>query len=72
MLPSGKKETYLSKEPMMVVGNLFVGTTFIEPQGSSLMTCHETNMTCIIDYKSRSGWKTKQEHDNFVSAVIKD
>lgn len=71
-LPNGQKETYLSKEPMIVVGNLFVGTTYIEPQGSSSMTCNQTNTTCSIDYKVRNSWKTKHENEHFVSAVIND
>lgn len=57
---------------MMVVGNLFVGTTYVEPQGPSVMTCQETNVTSIMDYKARTGWKMKPEHENYVSAVIRD
>lgn len=71
-LPGGKREMYLSKEPTMIVGNLFVGTTYIEPQGQSVITCQDTNITCSIEYRVRSGWTTKPEHENYVTAVIRD
>lgn len=71
-MPCGMRETYLSKEPMMVVGNLFVGTTYVEPQGPSDITCADTNLTCSVEYKARTGWILKQENENYVSAFIKD
>jgi hypothetical protein len=71
-LPNGKRETYLSKEPMMIVGNLFMGTTYIEPQGQQVITSQDTNISCSIEYRARSGWTTKPEHENYVTAVIRD
>lgn len=56
----------------MVVGNLFVGTTYVEPQGLSQMTCEATGTTCSMDYKVRSNWIARPEHENFVTAIVKD
>lgn len=56
----------------MMVGNLFVGTTYIEPQGQSLITSQDTNITCNCEYRVRTGWSTKAEHENYVTAVIRD
>lgn len=71
-LPNGSTETYISNDPMMVVGNLFVGKLFIEPQGAAQMTCQDTGVTCQVEYRARSGWTTKPENENYVTATIKD
>lgn len=52
-----------------MVGNLLIGTTYVEPVGTSDCTNHDTGEKVEIDFKAR-GWTTK--NINQCSAVVKD
>ena len=55
--------------PDVLVGNLLIGTTYVEPVGTSEIVNHDTGEKVEIEFKAR-GWTTK--NINLCSAVIKD
>ena len=54
-----------------MVGNLFGGECYSEPQEKSFVKCEQTDDTAIIDFPTRSK-ESKNEDLNTVQAVIKD
>lgn len=71
ILGDGTKEQYKIKDPSLVIGNLFVGERYVEPQGQSLVTCEQTGDRAEITFKER-GFISKKADENSVSAVVKD
>ena len=55
--------------PDVLVGNLLIGSTYVEPVGTSDCINYDTGEKCEIDFKAR-GWTTK--NTNQCSAIIKD
>jgi hypothetical protein len=68
---SFKQEQYSAFSALMVIGNLFIGDRYCEPQGNARITNEQTGEFAEIDFKTRSSWNTKKEDINFVSATIK-
>lgn len=44
--------------PDVLVGNLLIGSTYVEPVGTSDCINYDTGEKCEIDFKAR-GWTTK-------------
>ena len=55
----------------MVVGNILIGSRYVEPQGTASVACEETGTTSEMEFKER-GWITNDDELNYVKAVIKD
>lgn len=53
----------------MVIGNLIIGETYIEPQGTIEIINHNTGERCELEFKQR-GWTTSNKESVF--GVIKD
>lgn len=53
----------------MVIGNLIIGETYIEPQGTIEIINHHTGERCELEFKQR-GWTTSNKES--VLGVIKD
>lgn len=69
--PNKVKETYKAKSPTIVVGNLFVGERFVEPQGEALITCEDTGDRAEIKFKKRGITSTKKD-ENYVKVSVKN
>ena len=65
------RERYYAKSPVIVVGNLFVGERFVEPQGEAFITCEETGDRADISFKKR-GLVASKKDENFVTVTIKN
>lgn len=63
------KEAYTFENPIVLVGNLLIGDTYIEPQGQTLVTNHNTKETCELEFKQR-GWTSRNKDAIF--GVLKD
>ena len=68
---SDTQEVYKFSEAPLVVGNLFLGERYCEPQGESHVHCAETGDTAVIKFAKRS-WRSREEDENSVEAEIKD
>lgn len=56
-----------------MVGNLFMGERYMEPQGIQKITNNNNGYTCESEYKARNTfYATKEQDMNFVSSVIKN
>lgn len=55
--------------PSIVVGNILIGSTYVEPVGTCKITNHTTGEVCDIDHKPR-GWTTKSV--GVFNAQVKD
>jgi len=64
-----KEESYSMEAPQVIVGNLIIGESYTEPQGSTLVMNHTTGEKCQLEFKAR-GWTSK--HNNSCFGVIKD
>lgn len=71
-LKDGTTEEYEGQMPMLVVGNIIVGERYAEPQGPSKITNHTTGHVCLLDYKARGIWTTREEDKHFVSGTVHD
>ena len=65
------REHYKKKDPTLVVGNLFVGERYVEPQGACTITCEQTGDRAEIMFKQR-GFITNKADENYVMATIID
>lgn len=77
-LPSGTidnhgaiTETYHFKEPTVVCGNIFVGSRYVEPQGTTSIRCDQTSDTAEIVFKER-GWTKNEKDQHFVKVEVKN
>lgn len=52
-LPDGTKETYKCVPIQVLVGNLFLGQTFVEPVGKAMIICESTGDICEYECKKR-------------------
>jgi len=55
----------------LIVGNIFVGDRYVEPQGPSEIKCEQTGDSAHIQFYERSMF-SKDSDINTVMAVIKD
>lgn len=62
-----KYEEYSFDPNKTLIGNLFIGETYIEPYGLATIKCHETGYISEVDYKQR-GWNGKGKE--VIHAVI--
>ena len=51
----------------MVIGNLIIGDTYIEPQGSIEVINHNTGERCDLEFKQR-GW-TSQNKESILGLI---
>jgi hypothetical protein len=65
----GADELYSMETPQVIVGNLIIGETYTEPQGTTTIVNHMTNDKCELEFKAR-GWTSK--NNNSVHGIIKD
>ena len=63
---------FVSTPPMLVIGNLFMGQQFIEPQGTASIKNLDTGHEVSIEFKARGAWSTRNEDLNFVSGSVVD
>ena len=59
-LPDGTKEQYNCAPIQIIVGNLFLGQTYVEPIGKSTITNINTGDYSEFDIKKRGQWSTKE------------
>lgn len=64
-------ETYRFMEPNVVCGNIFVGTRYVEPAGSSIIRCDQTGDVAEVHFKER-GWTKSEKDENYVKVAIKN
>ena len=69
-MPDGSKETYSFLFPKMVVGNLMLGTRYIEAQGSGTIFNERNGFTCNFEFHPRA-W-TSNYYTNRVDMMVKD
>ena len=63
----GKKEVYLCDTPTLMVGNIFIGETYVEPYNKCQIKCLTTGDVAEIEFKSRGNWtSTKKADKHFV------
>jgi hypothetical protein len=62
-------EEYSFSNPKVLIGNLIIGETFIEPQGSIEVMNHSTGERAELEFKTR-GWISTNKDQ--VVGVIKD
>jgi hypothetical protein len=55
--------------PQVIVGNLIIGESYTEPQGTTIIQNHSTGEKCSLEFKAR-GWTSK--HNNSCFGVVKD
>lgn len=69
MLQDGTIEKYSVKLPNTSCHNLIIGTPYIDVNGKSVITNHNTNEECELEYVPR-GWKDKTAQA--VGGLVKD
>lgn len=69
-LKDGSSEVIEGYPPMLVVGNLFIGDRYCEPQGPSKVENRTTGDVCFMDFKTRGAWTTPEEDKNFLSGTV--
>jgi len=69
-LPDGRKETYSFLFPSMVVGNLMIGTRYIEAQGKGTIINENLGISCDFEFHPRA-W-TSNYYTNRVDMTVKD
>ena len=62
-------ETYKFNTAKVIVGNLIIGNTYVEPQGAAEVVNQENGERCDIDYKLR-GWSGSSK--DMLVGIIKD
>lgn len=62
-------EEYSFSNPKVLIGNLIIGETFIEPQGSIEVMNHSNGERADLEFKPRSWISTNKDQ---VFGVIKD
>lgn len=60
-------EDYSFDNPKMMIGNLIIGDTYVEPQGATEIVNHSTGERCDLEFKPR-GW-TSQNKDSVFGEV---
>ena len=69
-LQDGSTEKYVYNFPKMTVGNLMIGTRYIEPSGRVHIENKTAKIECDLDFSERS-W-TSDYYTNRLEAVIRD
>lgn len=69
-LPDGSVEKYVYNFPKMTVGNLMIGTRYIEAKGRVHIENKTASIECDLDFSERS-W-TSDYYTNRVDAVVRD
>lgn len=64
-------ETYRFMEPNVVCGNIFVGTRYVEPSGSTIIRCDHSSDIAEVNFKER-GWTKSEKDENYVKVNVKN
>jgi hypothetical protein len=65
-------EVYTSNTPMLVIGNLFIGERYAEPQGPLRIVNENTGDVAEVEFKPRGTWSTKEQDKQFISGTVKN
>ena len=71
------EETYSAYPPTIIVGNLFIGERFIEPQGPCKIVNETNGFSCTMEFNPRESQfglinRKKGNKVNHMTATIKD
>ena len=69
VIDPSKPEEYSFDCPKIVVGNMIIGETYVEPQGPTIVENHTTGEKCELEFKTR-GWTSKNK--DIVTGDVKD